>query len=200
MDYNVFEKCSKINSYFSFLVFFIILSLPALAQKTPQPTDCVGEIAGECITYKYFMELAMKYTEPNQTPDYYAIDVAWKSLLFDKIYLPEVQKVGIVLPDDIAENRAMKDALFREFTDLLRYNHYLTKPEMERAYSKKALKAHVRYLYIPYSLFPNDTFEATITEEELTQKLNSRSLRTLFLSKYLYKNGFFSFILLEKYN
>jgi hypothetical protein len=28
----------------------------------------------------------------------------------------------------------------------------------------------------------------------------SRSLRTLFLSKYLYKNGFFSFILLEKYN
>jgi insertion element IS1 protein InsB len=30
--------------------------------------------------------------------------------------------------------------------------------------------------------------------------VNSRSLRTLFLSKYLYKNGFFSFILLEKYN
>jgi Leucine-rich repeat (LRR) protein len=32
------------------------------------------------------------------------------------------------------------------------------------------------------------------------KNLPSRSLRTLFLSKYLYKNGFFSFILLEKYN
>jgi hypothetical protein len=32
------------------------------------------------------------------------------------------------------------------------------------------------------------------------ERLASRSLRTLFLSKYLYKNGFFSFILLEKYN
>jgi hypothetical protein len=35
---------------------------------------------------------------------------------------------------------------------------------------------------------------------ELFDLLTSRSLRTLFLSKYLYKNGFFSFILLEKYN
>jgi inhibitor of KinA sporulation pathway (predicted exonuclease) len=32
------------------------------------------------------------------------------------------------------------------------------------------------------------------------KNIASRSLRTLFLSKYLYKNGFFSFILLEKYN
>jgi hypothetical protein len=44
--------------------------------------------------------------------------------------------------------------------------------------------------------------ELMITTAILPSKfyLTSRSLRTLFLSKYLYKNGFFSFILLEKYN
>jgi hypothetical protein len=43
-----------------------------------------------------------------------------------------------------------------------------------------------------------DPFE--ISKADLIERLSSRSLRTLFLSKYLYKNGFFSFILLEKYN
>ena len=86
------------------ILFFCLLALPAWAQKTPKPTDCVGEMAGECITYQDFMKAVTREIQASGLREVVARDIVWNNLLYEKVFLPEIQKVGLHLAFSLGDD------------------------------------------------------------------------------------------------
>lgn len=95
---------------FIFLICFFWLTLLSHAQQIHQPTDCVGEIAGECIMYKDFLEAIQEAGANSRITERQAVEIVWNNLLYEKVFLPEIKKVGLELSREEFENLLWGDS------------------------------------------------------------------------------------------
>ncbi|TAE08955.1 MAG: hypothetical protein EAZ95_16540, partial [Bacteroidetes bacterium] len=83
--------------YFSLFSLFCLLCLQVLAQKKPSPTDCVGIIAGKCITLQEFEEAVREETKRSGVSEKQAREIVWNMYLYDLVFEPELKKASISL-------------------------------------------------------------------------------------------------------
>lgn len=83
----------------------------------------VGTMAGEWISTVDFENAVRMETARSQTQEQQAREIVWNSMLFEKVFLPECERLGITITEEEAEKMVQGDSIFihpsirQQFTD-----------------------------------------------------------------------------------
>ncbi len=72
----------------------------------------VGSIAGESINVQDFEKAVKAQAANNRIPETQARDIVWNQLLFEKVFAPECESLGITVTEDEAKKMVQGDSIF----------------------------------------------------------------------------------------
>ena len=96
-----------------FCFFFSLLFLlffEAFAQKNHKTADCVGIMAGKCITLQEFEQAVQKLLVGSRISAQIARDIVWNMYLYELVFEPEFKKLGISLTKEQQQNLMWGDS------------------------------------------------------------------------------------------
>jgi peptidyl-prolyl cis-trans isomerase D len=125
---------SRIRKYSAIAVGFIafaiiafvlsdLLSNGGLLSSFGSGADNVGRMAGTTITRKDFENAVKIETARSQVQEAQAREMVWNSMLYEKVFLPECERLGITVTEQEAKEMVQGDSLFihpsirQQFTD-----------------------------------------------------------------------------------